>query len=1555
MPREIKGIEALSKAFPPEWLFYVSLNCYPRNQDPMEIDAVVVTDSVVLLLEIKDWNGKLTAQQDRWYINGRSSRSPVILCEEKAKKLKAVIRSENVLAGSYYIEARVVLTGTANKSALPQHEFPYVLSLAEACAIGDPAKRQQFLPQRQIKLKKAYEFEAEFDKIFNNAKLFQPLEADWAGFKVVEQDVFRHPRGVWHDHRAERRDEHRIKAMVRTWSFDRLPPGLNSGDNRKLVALRETNAFAYLNDLGSELISRNKVLRDIVTPEDEIATQHFEVRGIGNGWNTLDRYLVQRSGDLSWQDRVVIASGLLNIVSELHRCDVTHRDIGPRAVWIGSPSDMALTGFMCCQLPDKQSVMDWLNDLRGYASQLPEDSIGLKSTGRQRDVYSCTSLVAMILSGVRPEQGLENAISALPEELTALSGWLQRGLEDNPLKRYQDVIELTDEFSAIVEDRDTEGIDQELLDRFETPKIVPFNEWPLSTLGSTHGVRQVYASTKDGKTLMVKVWMSVVRGRSLASDYALLRLLESADRLRGSPVKGMPVFVSLGISPVGAFVVYERCEGALLETITAIPEGAAAPMALQFLLTVAALHDLGCDHGDISPANVLVNLESCSVSLIDPFDMSPVGDGSVRTPSMCPPNWERLDQKALDRYAAIKVACQLLLFDPSPAIPALVQTLSAELDRPVIESLELSTSLLQMAITNASAEVPPVFEISTTADMHGFKGGAKFFVRRKAIEDNLEMFVVTNSSGQLWIKGDRQKFIDGWFKPLQFTSLSYESEAAMEFNLTLSVSIGPRAGFDELYQFLTRHELFAKPEYIEQDEDKQYTTSFDVAKHWGKLVALEEEGRVEIEVREILASRDGVVMCSYENLGKDFDFDDEDMIEVHSWKKRIGHVDLALSSLPAAVAIRCDHGRINIGERLRLVGRREQTSMDRRSRAVKRILEGRSAIPKLIDYFEPDNNVVPISYALTIEDEDVRGYQLNDGQERAFRKLLDSGPVGLLQGPPGTGKTRFIASFVHWLLTKGGCQRILIASQSHEAVNNAIDSLLMLHKRLGSRPSLLRIGSKGITERIKPYHSAELRERYRVKFEAASKFRYSQLTGALGVDRKYASDLFDLDQQVGRMARRCASVQKALADNADDLAVDRERNKVQRVRVEDSFKAAFQAYAGRTVDVSRPIDEYEVIIQELATLHPNVSPADANAAAKALKLTNDWLSSLGSPGRNFEEFLAKTRSVVAATCVGVGQTRIRIDAQVFDWVIVDEAARCTPGELAVPIQMARRVLLVGDHLQLKPMLGREILDKLEESEPDMTRLELAMSDFERAFKSSYGHDIGVSFTEQYRMDPAICAMVSKCFYEPFDVKLETSSKRVPAFSSTDIDTPWLAASMVWVNTDGQIGEAEVQPENSTTYHNMAEVDAVILVLEQISSDKKLVELLSKQEDETPIGVICTYRGQKRRIETAWARHAWDPKFRSLVRIDTVDAYQGKENAIVILSLVRNNKQGSAGHVNEPNRCNVAASRAKEKLIVVGSASMWSDNVPQMSPMRAVIEHMRGDTKNAIFIRAEELT
>jgi serine/threonine protein kinase len=1555
MPREIKGVDALSKAFPSDWLLYVSLNCFPRNQSPMEIDAVVVMDDAVLLLEIKDWNGVLTARGDRWFLGkAPRKRSAVILADEKAKKLKSVIQGQSPLAGKFYVDSRVVFTGTANGSNLPPQEAQRTLTLAQACAIGDPTKRHLYLQRGKISLTKACHLESEFDRVFNNPQLFQRLEADWAGYTVTEKDIFVHPKQVWRDHLAQRSDEQRLKALVRTWSFNNLPVGLNSADMRKMVAMRETNAFAYLQDIGSELISRQRVLLEAVTPDEEVSTGHFEVRHLAPGWYPLDRYVVRNADSLSIADRITIVMGLLSIVAELHRVNVAHRDLGPRAIWVGGHSDLALTGFMSCQLPDKTTVMNWLKDLRGYADFLPEDATGGVSTGRLRDVYSCTYLAAQVLTGETPKgSDIEATVAALPAELKHLADWLRRGLAVDPCTRFESAGELMDEFAAMVESGTPDGFDPTLLDRFETNEV-PYARWSITSVISTVGQKQTYLHVSGTETLIVMVWMSWTRSRSIQSDCALLKLLQSVDQLIEAPLNGLPKFVARGLSPLGLFVVYERNSGIPLVELTELHKDAGLALAADLLRTITSLHERGCEHGDISPSNVLADLEARTVCLIDPFDIASVGDGTVRTPSMCPPNWELLGQTAIDRYAALKLACVLLELDSGHCAKELLPELKAELEKPVIESLQYALAKVSQAVASLSAAETLDFHLMTKLPTHGFAQSDKVYVRRHLEPEGVVKFCLTTEKAQLILKGTRHQLEDFWFRQTYFTTLARESRSAYnDLPIRLKVEQGGTKGFEELYVYLCEHERFAL--MAPSPEQSAPPTHFDVTWHWKKLVELEEDARAEIAITELLGKNDQALVFAYENLGKDFDFDEEDFIDVYAGNRKIGYVDLSASSLPGAIGIVCDRGNISEGDQLRLAERREQTSMERRSRAVRRILDGQSVITDLVKYFDPHKSVAPKAFELSIKDEQLASYGLNAGQQHAFKHLLSAGPVGLLQGPPGTGKTRFIASLVHWLISQGGNQRVLIASQSHEAVNNAIESLLRLHKDRGeTRPSLLRIGSKGITERIRPFHSLELRERYRVKFEAAAKFRFSQLATALGVDRAYASDLFNLDKQVGTFARRLNSVQQALENDDGLLATDRERNQVQLVRVENAFRAAFKAAAGRETDVALPLLAYEQLVASLLEKHPNVSPADASSAQRALRLTNDWLSSLGSPGRNFEEFLAKTRSVVSATCVGVGQTRIKIDSQVFDWVIVDEAARCTPGELAVPIQMAKRVLLVGDHLQLLPMMDDQMLSDLKEVEPDVAEAELIRSDFERAFTSTYGQSIGVRLTEQYRMDAAICELVSGCFYEEHGIRLTTSLTRQSVLLPTDIEVPWLSKPLTWIDASTDQKKAEFKPEGETTFHNETEVNAVISILEQLAADKKLLEALGKLDDETPIGVICMYSGQKREIELAWSRRPFDPRFKRFVRIDTVDAYQGKENAIVILSLVRSNPKGLPGHVGISNRCNVAVSRAQERLIIVGDADMWSRRVPPNSPMRRVLEHMRNNTADSTFLLASEV-
>jgi serine/threonine protein kinase len=1555
MPREIKGIDALAKSFPPEWLLYVALNCYPRNQDPMEIDALVVIEDQILLLEIKDWNPKLTHKNDRWYVGGQSrGRSAVIQVSEKARKLKSVLASEiPKIKDCLWIEPRVVLTGQATREHLHQSEKPYVWTLAEACSIANPTTRRQLIQGRRLALFKLYQFEKDFDEVTGNTKIFQPLEEDWAGYRVTEAEVFRHPRGVWLDHRAERIGEPRLKALVRSWSFDQLPPGLNSADRRRLIVDRETKAFAHLTAVGSDLIERSKLMREIGLSLEEVLTHHFEVRALGQGWQTLDRYLEKARDDLSGADRLLIATGLLNIVSELHLRLVSHRDLGPRNVWLSGATSMAITGLMSCQIPDELSVVDWLTTLRGYAPDLPEESgTNLPSTGRQRDVYLVGHLVGWILVG--GSLGSPADLDILPEEFSTFRPWLAQALSSNPVERFPDAGMMRDEFTRLIESQGTGSFDQSLLDRHETSDI-PYLRWPpTKQLASTPRCSVYVSAGPNGRDLTVKIWNGLARGLSAATDLALLRLLDSASRIMAAPTAALPRFVDVGLSPIGPFVVYEHEKGLPLDQLGSLSAAEVLSVCAKLMMVVTAMHELGCDHGDIAPRNVIYDAESSNLCLIDPFDISPVGDGAVRTPTLCPPNWERLSQQAIDRFAVLKIVADLVAQRTEDCFGPLRETVAEELNRPVIETLEVAVASVHQA--KIRLEVPGIQSFVLTSRI--FDVGthnidpSEYLVNRVKRDQGTSRYHLTSASQQFAFEGAGDKLIRWFFNRVTFPTLAHESLRATKIKLQLTLLHGPEDGLLKLFQYV--QSVVGQDDPEDSDDTAVAIPSFHVASHWQRLMDLETNDRIEVRLTREIAAREGVVVFRFTNLGKAFDFDPDDIVDVYSeGNKRIGEVDYGLSDFAGTLAIRYVSRKLTAGDCVYLADRREQTSIDRRSKAVRRILDGASAIPELIDYFDPRIEAVPVSFDSQIPDNDLAAYGLNKGQNAAFRAFLTTGPVGLLQGPPGTGKTRFIASFAHWLITRGGAKRILIASQSHEAVNNVIDSLVLLYKRHGGKPNLLRIGSKGITERIRPYHTAELRERYRLRFEGATRFRFSQLASAKGIPAGIAKDIVSLDEAIGIMARRCAQLQLLVAQEADELAVDRERSRVQLDRASAAFEEAARVHLNRRVDRSRPLEELDEAFAALLQKHPGASAADLASGRRILELTQDWLSSLASPQRNFEEFLAKTRSIITATCVGVGQTRIRIDSQTFDWVIVDEAARCTPSELAVPIQLGRRVLLVGDHLQLMPMIGRELVDQLHEERPDIAREQFITSDFERSFNSSYGRSAGQRLTEQYRMDPAICRMVSSCFYEPNEVILRTSDARTSEFAVGDDAPDWLRRPMTWIDTSDERNALEVKLSGQTTFHNDAEEVAIIRLLELLSTQKEIVDQLTRGDDESPIGIICMYSGQKARIEMAVARHTWDAKFLRLLRIDTVDAYQGKENTIVILSLVRSNDYGEIGHVGSNNRCNVAVSRAKEKLIIVGASRMWME--PRSgSPMGRVLAYMLASPLEATVMKAGEI-
>jgi superfamily I DNA and/or RNA helicase len=275
---------------------------------------------------------------------------------------------------------------------------------------------------------------------------------------------------------------------------------------------------------------------------------------------------------------------------------------------------------------------------------------------------------------------------------------------------------------------------------------------------------------------------------------------------------------------------------------------------------------------------------------------------------------------------------------------------------------------------------------------------------------------------------------------------------------------------------------------------------------------------------------------------------------------------------------------------------------------------------------------------------------------------------------------------------------------------------------------------------------------------------------------------------------------------------------------------------------------------------------------------------------------------------------------IFDWVIIDEAGRAAPSELAVAMQAGHRILLVGDHLQLPPTFSDQVRQAVRERYGVEDDSALLRSDFERLFNSAYGQQVVTTLLSQYRMAPDIGELVSECFYGG---KLETGRGFPPEYY--DLLPVHLSRQVTWVDTStlGRRGYEQQNEARDETW-NTAEAHVVMALLRQIVESDEFMTFLAEdlKPQEPPIGIICMYGKQRSLIDKLKAEAPWLGSLRRLVKVDTVDSYQGKENRIVILSTVRNNPEGRIGFLRSPNRVNVAMSRAMERLFVVGASKLW---------------------------------
>lgn len=281
--------------------------------------------------------------------------------------------------------------------------------------------------------------------------------------------------------------------------------------------------------------------------------------------------------------------------------------------------------------------------------------------------------------------------------------------------------------------------------------------------------------------------------------------------------------------------------------------------------------------------------------------------------------------------------------------------------------------------------------------------------------------------------------------------------------------------------------------------------------------------------------------------------------------------------------------------------------------------------------------------------------------------------------------------------------------------------------------------------------------------------------------------------------------------------------------------------------------------------------------------------------------------VIACTPV-VSSSRMMRDKQ-FSTVFIDEAAQALEPMCWIPISRSNRVVFAGDHFQLPPTV------KSKEAE----KLGLKETLFERAVKIK---DVSVMLNTQYRMHEHIMNFSNQKFYDG-NLKADISVKE----TLLDTQDLLLNTALDFIDTAG-CGYNEIVNPESLSIANPEEAQLLIkhlkMVLTQhaLSARAELDQVIPSKGSlkRLSIGIISPYKEQVQYLTAEIAADEELEKYKSSIAVKTVDGFQGQERDIIYISMVRSNDQREIGFLSDTRRMNVALTRAKKKLVVIGDSA-----------------------------------
>lgn len=287
--------------------------------------------------------------------------------------------------------------------------------------------------------------------------------------------------------------------------------------------------------------------------------------------------------------------------------------------------------------------------------------------------------------------------------------------------------------------------------------------------------------------------------------------------------------------------------------------------------------------------------------------------------------------------------------------------------------------------------------------------------------------------------------------------------------------------------------------------------------------------------------------------------------------------------------------------------------------------------------------------------------------------------------------------------------------------------------------------------------------------------------------------------------------------------------------------------------------------------------------------------------------------VIASTLAGSASHLL--DGRKFSTLFIDEAAQALEAASWIPIRRAGRIILAGDHCQLPPVvksyeamkggLGKSLMERIVENHPEAVTL----------------------LSTQYRMNEEIMQFSNGWFYHGgIEAAPEVRHRGI-----LDYDTP-----IEWIDTSQiQLDESTDYPEDDKGMsfketlagesNGRLNIDEALLTMLTLQN---YIERIGKErfvDERIDVGVISPYRSQVHYLRRLLMHTPFFKAFRSQIAVNTVDGFQGQERDVIVISLVRSNDAGQIGFLRDLRRMNVAMTRARMKLIIIGNAPTLSHN------------------------------